>query len=176
METGYECPKCRIIKPLSEYPPSKTRRKQAWCTSCGSKYRRKHRTETKNTGMEIKLGFHRCILCGCFRQLSEFYPSYVKVHTWYCKTCVKQRQLVKTIRVNRPCTVCGQPMESAQKRYCMKCAYARRLEGKVTRRVSCRTALSEHKRMLADDPERLPTEFIRKISRCSYKAAPKGEG
>lgn len=108
----------------------------------------------------------KCSRCGIEKELSEFYKDKKTsdgTHSW-CKSCHNlYRKLGGVLKNN---------LEDLRRRkYTLekKIALSKKLQitGKYSGMHSCAIALYNHHEDLKDDPERLTTEFIAKLSNCS---------
>jgi hypothetical protein len=113
----------------------------------------------------------RCNKCGIEKEESEFHSSMLKQRNYSCKVCVKERYRERSRKLGN--LVRGSDEYNAAMSKARRDAYDRNhplpLEINRSNRTTnpCRI-LKIHHELLKDDPERLTTDFIKKIckSKC----------
>jgi len=98
----------------------------------------------------------RCSKCGIEKDESAFHKRLNGLSSW-CKDCAYDWN---HNRHKHKCIRCGAELEKYQVKHCIHCATM--IRGK--RGDAC-TIIKRHHTAMKDDPERLTTEFMQKITR-----------
>jgi len=101
------------------------------------------------------IGMKRCSKCGIEKDESAFHKRHDGLSSW-CKDCVYDYHHKKH---RRNCIRCGNEVEKYQSKYCVHCAAM--IRGKKGDACSI---IKRHHTMMKEDPERLTTEFMQKIT------------
>lgn len=119
-----------------------------------------------------------CAKCRKIKPISEFQrQSKTKDgYNYWCRSCNSNYATIRyrKSRENLTCIDCGKPLERHCHKYCRKCAKVhKKIATEVShlrkQRAECCIILQKHHVDLQNDPERLSTNFIKRLSGCECK-------